>query len=361
MERCQSHRFTTYWASLGDDSQAVRRLIALRHAQRIQIQDADTFFRDLAEKVTALEEYTRPHPLSTKAAIARAKRYLVEEHYQIRLHDLVMEETERVYGTLSEASFPVREVSFSVEELKQRLTRYEASLETLAPLLATGCYWGTPAHQKLWVKVLERIGNPSGGKTGLDVWLNLRLYSALLLLYASGLAAVAADNYSTLAALLTGPMYNEDRERIPLALELVPVKIVSKDKMSQMLGEQQLHTPVSEHLAEVLRAPLRELLPDDMVYERTFDRFECLFALIYADFRDKQGRGVWGQGPVGRFGYKWRNNMGQNPLKALLAEAEQQKESWGPLKAGLFGGDYSHFEQIATEYTKAVSRLDWGC
>ena len=85
LERCKTHRFTTYWASIGDDGQAAQRLIALRLAQRIQIRDADTFFRDLTEKVTALEEYTRPHPLSTKAAIARAKRYLLEERYQIRL------------------------------------------------------------------------------------------------------------------------------------------------------------------------------------------------------------------------------------------------------------------------------------
>lgn len=356
LERCQSHRFTTYWTSLGDDGQSAQRLKTLRRAQSIQIQDADTFFLDLAEKVMALEEYSRPHPLSTKAAIARAKRYLMEQRYQIRLYDLIIKETERVYGVLSEVNFPIQGVSFSVEELQRRLSRYEASLETLIPLLATGCYWGTPAHQKLWVKVLERLGNPSGSQTGLVIWLNLRLYPALLLLYASGLAALAAGKYSTLAALLTDPMNNEDREGTPLASKLVPVRIVDKDAMNQMLGKQ-LYTPVSEHLSEVMRAPLREFLPDDVVYERTFDQFECLFTLIYADLFKKPGGRIWG--PIGRFGYKLGNNGLQNPLKALLAEAEQQKESWGPLKAGLFGGDYSRFEQIATEYAEWISNLNW--
>jgi hypothetical protein len=304
----------------------------------------------------ALEEYTRPHPLSTKAAIARAKRYLLEERYQIRLHDLVMEETERAYASLSEANFPVQGASFSVEELKKRLARYEASLETLVPLLVTGCYWGTSAHQKLWVKVLERIGNPSGGKAGLVAWLNLRLYPALLLLYASGLAAIVTDKYGTLAALLTSPMYNEDRGRIPLALKLVPAEIADRDAMNQMLGKP-FHTPVSEHLIKVLRAPLREFLPDEVVYERTFDRFECLFALIYGDYLKRQGRSMWG--PIGRFGYKLGNSEGQNPLKDLLAEAEQQKEAWEPLKAGLFGRDYSRFGEIAVEYAEAVSNLNW--
>jgi hypothetical protein len=39
----------------------------------IPIQDAETFFTDLADKVSALEEYSRPHPLSSKLAIATVK------------------------------------------------------------------------------------------------------------------------------------------------------------------------------------------------------------------------------------------------------------------------------------------------
>jgi len=357
LERCRSHRFTTYWVSVGEDSPTAQRIMTLRRAQRIQIRNADTFFRDLAEKVMALEEYTRPHPLSTKAAVARAKRYLSEWRYEIRLHDLVMEETERVYDTLSEANFPVQGATFSVEELKKRLARYEAFLETLVSLLATGCYWGTTSHEKLWVRVLERIGNPSGGRGGLVVWINLRLYPALLLFYASGMATIAADKYATLAALFRRPTYNENREGIPLFVRLVPVRIVDNDAMNQMLGKR-FYTPVSEHLFEVLRAPLREFLPDEVVYERIFDRFECLFALIYGDYSRRREKGVWG--PVGRFAYKLSNSEGQNPLKDLLAEAEQQKESWEPIKAGLFGGDYSRFGETALEYTKAVSNLNWG-
>jgi hypothetical protein len=126
--------------------------------------------------------------------------------------------------------------------------------------------------------------------------------------------------------------------------------------MNQILG-QNFYTPVSEHLARVLRNPLREFLADDVTYERTFDRFECLFALVYADLFNKERKRIWG--PIGRFGYKLGNSEGQNPLKDLLAEAKQRKESWEPLRQGLFGGDYSRFEEIAVEYANAVSRLGW--
>ena len=80
-------------------------------------------------------------------------------------------------------------------------------------------------------------------------------------------------------------------------------------------------------------------------------------SFMQISWRNEGGR-VWG--PIGRFGWKYENTGGANPLKDLLSEAEQQKESWGPLKAGLFGGDYSRFEQIATIYDKQVSGLQWG-
>lgn len=356
IERCQNHRFTTYWTSIGDDSTTAKRIITLRQAHRIQIQDADTFFRDLTEKIMALNEYNHPHPLSTKIAIASAKRYLAEDRYQIRLHDLVTEETERVYSTLTEANFPVNGVNFSIDELKRRLSRYEASLETLIALLATGCYWGTNNHRKLWVKVIERIGNSSVNRGGLNTWINLKLYPVLLLFYAANIVAIAAERYDTLENLFMVPKYTEDNSNTPLFLKLNPSGIIHKDDMNTML-QKKFIIPVNEYIFELLRTPLRALLPDDVVYERTFDRFECLFALIYADLMKQQGSSIWG--PVGRFAYKMKHNERNNPFKSIIAEAEQQKESWAPLKAGLFGGDYSRFEPTAEEYANIVSGLNW--
>lgn len=356
LERCKNHRFSTYWTSRGNDNQSALRLIELRKAHRIQIIDADTFFRDLAEKVISLNEFNRPHPLSTKSAIASVKRYLVEDRFQIRLHDLVMEETEKVFEEFTDIKFPVQGVNFSIDELKRRINNYETSLDTLAPLLATGCYWGTHNHQSLWVKVLERIGNNSGNRDGSTSWINLRLYPVLMLLYVSGVASIAAGKYDTLASLINNPVHNDDFERIPLQLKLVPIKIVSKDAMNQVLGKNFL-TPTNEHLFEITYSYLKEFSPDDKTYESIFDRFECLFALRYADVLIKQGKSVWG--PIGRFGYKL-SPYSTNPLKSILSEASEKKDSWEPLKAGLFGGDYVHFEQIATEYYKWASSATQG-
>ena len=70
VERCRGHRFTTYWVTRGEPAEAAKRLITLRRGVVITARDADAFFVALAEKVTALEEMNRPHPLSAKVAIA---------------------------------------------------------------------------------------------------------------------------------------------------------------------------------------------------------------------------------------------------------------------------------------------------
>src|ERR1051325_5268752 len=63
ISRCPSRRFTTYWAYKDRVGEAAKRLVDLRRAEKVQIESADAFFQELAEKVAALEEYARPHPI----------------------------------------------------------------------------------------------------------------------------------------------------------------------------------------------------------------------------------------------------------------------------------------------------------
>jgi len=88
-------------------------------------------------------------------------------------------------------------------------------------------------------------------------------------------------------------------------------------------------------------------------YEQYFDRFEVLLALVHADLEKLDRDPIWG--PIGRYGWKFKE-YDVNPLKDILGEAKRQKESWGPLKAGLFGGDYSRFETISGEFVSMISR-----
>jgi len=74
LERCKSHRFGTFWAIRGTVNDAAQRLVNQRRADTIKIQDANAFFRELEEKITALENVSQTHPLSVNIAVASLKK-----------------------------------------------------------------------------------------------------------------------------------------------------------------------------------------------------------------------------------------------------------------------------------------------
>ena len=191
----------------------------MRRAQSIKIQDADTFLKSLAEKVTALADLDKPHPLSAKVVVASLKKYLAEDRHRIEIHDLMMQETESLYAKLTDRDFPADEGWADNQDfatrLLRRVKRYEAHTETLQALFATGCFWGESQHEPLWTRFIERIANPAGSRSGRVVWINLQRYPALLLLYAGGIASIAAQKYGTLAALLTSAKVRDDDQAQP--------------------------------------------------------------------------------------------------------------------------------------------------
>jgi hypothetical protein len=82
IERARSHRFNVYWAHRGPMSDQARRLVELRRATPVEIEDADSFFRSVADKVFALEAYEHPHPLSEQlAAAGQAVYQRVAKHH----------------------------------------------------------------------------------------------------------------------------------------------------------------------------------------------------------------------------------------------------------------------------------------
>ena len=180
-----------------------------------------------------------------------------------------------------------------------------------------------------------------------------------LLLYGAGISALASAKYDNLAAMLLTSVGSSRSATSSTSLTLAIGDATKRlhDVFKQLPGHERQYVPRSEYLFKLLQPTLDDLLFVGRDYERDFDRFELLLALVHADLASQEARGIWG--PPGRFGWKFHNHDA-NPLRDLIGEAEGQKESWGPLKAGLFGGDYARFERIASEYAKWVARLDWG-
>jgi len=353
ISRCKSRRFTTYWTLRGKPSDAARRLVDLRRADCITTVGADEFFHELGEKVQSLASFDPPHPLSAKTAVATMKRYLVEDRYRIQLDDLVRGEVERVMAATSATKMPVSGSRDVVAEARLRLSQYEAAAAIVRDLFVTAGRWCTPAHSELLIESIERLGNqPETG--GVTVLINLRRYPSVLVLYAGGIAAVASGNLRVLRTLLLGPRLRNDRAdgvRRPAVQELYPQAVLdSREGSAVLTPSQETHTPLNNHLFEVLREPLRDAIPGDEEYSEFFDLFEYLLALVYVDSLVADGASTpWF--PVGRFG--WRSRWRQTPavVERLAREADAMGDQWVGVSFGLFGS-FARFKTAAATVGK---------
>jgi len=357
LERCKSHRFTTYWASRDDLGEAAQKLVNLRRAQVIPISDAETFFTDLAEKVSALEEYSRPHPLSSKLAIATVKKHLTDQN-RIRLYDLVMGEAGKVRERLVQENLLTREAPWiGPEQVVEKTRLCESLSEVLLSMIVTGCYWGESQHEYLWARSLEMLATIPGEEHHISRP-HFGLYPALLLLYAGGLAAVAAERYGTLSALLTTAKIRQAYDEKPSVLVLYPGAIMSSS-VAKHLTDMWLnyHTPTANHLNAVLREPLNEFLPQNTRYDRCFDRLEYIMALVHADLHEKQKGRFWA--PIGRFGWREREDYENHISKGIEAEISTMGNDWPPLKVGLFNASADRARSVKSYLDQRVAELEW--
>ncbi|HLE24361.1 MAG TPA: hypothetical protein VI935_01770, partial [Thermodesulfobacteriota bacterium] len=358
LQRCKSHRFQTFWMIRGEQGDKTKKLIQLRQAEEIIIKDADTFFKELEEKVLSLQEFDRPHPLSVKTAVTTLKKYLRDDNQDIRLQEMITEEVERLYQKLSPENFPVNNYPTS-EELLKRIQLYNSYTETLLAIMINGCYWGKESHEHLWIKCLQRIATPHGEREVYEIWNKLRLYPALLLLYGGGIISIVAGKYPTFSGLLKKPKLRLGSQEYPALFYLIPERVIEQSTLSQ-IGMQRNPLFLNENIFKVLREPIKTFLSSGIDYQKFFDRFEYLHALIFADFWKKQTQGNIGRstiwGPVGYFAF--REYYGQEPENLIPAEISKEikqeqldaGDDWPPLKAGLFDGSAERFQFIKNEF-----------
>lgn len=300
-----------------------------------------------------------PTQLGTPPTIIdTVKEYLSDTRFRIKLDDLVTQEIRKVLSLTSADNFPLHPQPVSAETFSDRLKRYEASVGDLESIIVLISHWGEEEHASLLEKVITHMGSEQEISSGVKAWLSLRWYPLMLLIYSGGIAALAANNYSNLMALFTtkvGPRYTgEETEEVVL-----PTfgEISNTHGAFKMLpGHERHYVPRSEYLFKFLQPNLDDLLFLGKSYERLFDRFEMLLALVYADLR-KSSLGLWG--PPGRFAWKHRERLEASPFNKLIEEAQQQGNNWAPLRAGLFNSSLDQFLEVATAYKKILDKLGW--
>jgi hypothetical protein len=347
LERCKNQRYTTYWTGVEEPDNALRDLLRLRRAEFIRIDGADEFFDDLHEKVLALEEHARPHPLSVESAVAGVKRYLADPVHDIRFSDLVMGETARILRELGGDQFSVSGL-VNAKVAAERVESFEALTEILRAIFAPACFWAQDRHGAVLTRAIEDLGSHplAGGNTFL---LNLRFYPALLAVYVGGIAAVANQNWRALRAVLLDPRIRRDNGTHAPVLALSKNLVLNDDQAQNLPGMRKRHTALSQWLEPRIRDSLKPVITSDARYQEAFDRFEYLWGLMHADLYVAP----WGPrrivGPVGNFG--WRHASEHlHPAEAVQQEIETLGADWPLLKHGMFTGDLDRLKNTKESF-----------
>jgi hypothetical protein len=360
MIRQPNRRYTMYWASRSPLTPEAVEVARARAATVIEGVDAETLFTGIADKVEALAELARPHPLTSATAVAELKLYLPDRTKRIRARDLVMAEADRVHDVLTGDTFAT--VQPTADGLRDAIGRYEASIETLLALFAVGCAWTEDPGP--FAEALERVANTTPNWGGNTAVINLRRYPALLCLYAAGLAATYSGRWDVLRALTADATLMHPNGPMPMARALSQWEVLGVGGDPRWLpGQERMYTPASNHIFTAVRDSLRDTIPADARYDQTFDRFEYLLGLIIQD-QQNQGFRSGPKAPIGRFGWKhayYDENLGNTLVASVRAEAEAQGETWPPLAAGLFGGDPGRLKQAFDDYQPIVewARQQW--
>jgi len=250
------------------------------------------------------------------------------------LHDVIGAEAERVVEAMGDGSFAAKAVAYSNEELARRVAAYEILAEDLGRAAAVIGYWSESADPRLLPRLVRRLANAVERGEGLPVWLELIRYPALLVTYAGGLGAVIGDREGALALLLTRPIIRENDGWKPAATHLSSGGVLSGELPKRLPGLEQHRTPMSDHLMETTRPWLEDLEPDQIAFERAFDRYEFLAGLLMFDLT--RGDTERGWGPIGRF--HWRSRYGGGIAEEVGAELDATSMAWPLVRAGAFRG-----------------------
>jgi hypothetical protein len=312
LERCSTRRFTMYWASRSKLGLKAQDLVTLRQATTLDITSADDFFKEVLEKVSALEHFAATDVLSTKVAVARLKKYIANDSQRINLYDLLTSETEKLHAAINSERFSARTTGLSVSDVPKRLQFYESAVDTVLHLMVCASYWDDEKLRPILLKCFKRVADIDDPQSSFVIWNKLRRYPSLVLLYGIGLAALSRGNYRLTHSLLQLKLRQDRYKPEELVVAAIHCQAVLElGDQHKAFGKQP--RPLNDRLFALLREPMRDYLPDDHIYDETFDWLEYLLALSHcdanatrADLQENNSKDpnftLWA--PVGRFGFK---------------------------------------------------------
>jgi len=352
----KNRRFSTYWTVKSKLSEKATQLSNHLKAEQVPIESANEIFTQLLEKIEALKDIEKPHPLTLPLAIATTKKYLSEDKYRIKLYDFVSEEVERIYCNFSSEQFDNVENNLTKETFQKILQEYKESLAIIIGTLNTVTYFDKGEYSSLIKLTMERL-IPQGST--IREYNSLKRYPLLILSYSIGIIALERKNYKNLAALLL-KSYCYDNNTKKNIIETINLHSVFEDKLVLWLPTYQYngnpHTPINDYFFSIIREIVAKYLPNDKKYEEFFNIYEYLAGLIYIEKINKGTPIKKERSFLGRFAWRYRGST-SDPIEEFIESGLKLKDKWPLLKLGFFNGSVDWFEECRKAYNNYLNRI----
>lgn len=277
--------YATYWLHKGeiDPGSQAERLLSHRKANGVKIEDAGEALEGIKATVEALAGAAGQANLNAEMAVARLKRFLPDESHRIRLHDLVVGETDNAIAQFEklETADHIRNPQIGMDKTLQY---YEKATATLLRLLIVGSRFSDRSdHDSLWAECTDRLANRNMHLNNVDSdTTRVQFYPVLLALYAIGLGCAVADRldpiiHTLLTVKIKRPLpHRKMHGTLPI---LAATESLHIDKFPPNIATEN-PTPRSDHIFEVLRPAAVDVISNSERLEDFFDETEYFLGFV---------------------------------------------------------------------------------
>lgn len=375
-------RYSTIWCRRKGSTPIPEEVVRELRPSEIEIATADEFFEELSSRIEVLRRYDHKEPMSVSTAVQKVKRILREPKPELMLPDLIRDETDRVIEFVMERQRYQAAGIDGKEYYLATLRDLESIAAPLAAMAATVAYHDDTFTDLITDMLVRLINIPpleprvSGiqnlhqktDRDYIEALSRLRHYPALLILYASGIAAVRTGHFDTLEAIVRRPKeyrYGGLGKAVPYydSVNLQEVAGSGSDWIAgqtpERFGKDGTH---ADYFSRVIYTVMQGLFPNRYAFDESLDIFEYISGLAYlaeiGEIEPEAFRLSAVPGPLrSRNWHRHPYLPGISPPAHTLSLPPHLIAYLGDLKqraadSHFFGGDLSIFEKAHRNYAK---------
>jgi len=295
--------------------------------------------------------------------ITLVKRYLSSPEYNIAFSDLITKMTGEAFQKIMEKSN--YHIAINTEVLNFYSGYHHEAVSDLMDAAILTAQWGTAKQLEMFGQVLAKLSNKPFVNERIELEGSGLLHGlgAQFLFNVVGMACVKYERFAELEKILSlsvpAPHFRDINYRQPI-IKLLGEQYWNNDGLNQVLG-QNYYYPWTMWLKEIVSTHFKPFFMVESEIEDTYYIWEQLKSLAFGYMFSRASGNVYFT--TGYFlHYRVRLNQvpgSEDTYTAFYSEADKLKNEWTPLKQGMFGGDYTQYQELvkrAEEYYKRAIR-----